>query len=90
MKRLRKRTGLTQAQLAQQLGLTKPVVSAYENSIRLPSYDKLMQIASIFHVSTDYLLGMKHGQSVDLSGLTADEQDRVLHMVHLLRNKEPS
>ena len=64
---------MTQAQLAQKLGVTKSVISAYETGLRLPSYDILISIAQIFKVSTDYLLGVDHKQDIDLSGLTEEE-----------------
>ena len=32
------------------------MISAYENQIRLPSYDVLLKIAAYFHVSVDFLL----------------------------------
>ena len=58
LKTLRLREGMTQAQLAQKLGLTKSVISAYETGLRLPSYDILIHIAKIYSVSTDYLFGL--------------------------------
>ena len=45
LKTLRLYNKMTQAQLAQKLGLTKSVISAYENGLRLPSYDILIHIA---------------------------------------------
>ena len=65
LKTLRLRENLTQAQLAQKLGLTKSVISAYETGLRLPSYDILIHIAKIFSVSTDYLLGLENKQEID-------------------------
>lgn len=50
---------LTQQQLADLLGLTKSVISAYENGLRYPAYDVLIKIARIFKVSTDFLLGVE-------------------------------
>ena len=73
LKILRSRNSLTQAQLAQKLGVTKSVISAYETGLRLPSYDILISISQIFKVSTDYLLGVDHKQDIDLSGLTEEE-----------------
>lgn len=73
LKTLRSRNSLTQAQLAQKLGVTKSVISAYETGLRLPSYDILISISQIFKVSTDYLLGVDHRQDIDLSGLTEEE-----------------
>ena len=72
LKTLRSHNSLTQAQLAQKLGVTKSVISAYETGLRLPSYDILISIAQIFKVSTDYLLGVDHKQDIDLSGLTEE------------------
>ena len=70
LKRLRTTNNMTQADLAKKLNLTKSVISAYENALRLPSYDVLIQIAKLFHVSTDYLLGLETPAGLDLSGLT--------------------
>ena len=57
--RLRREKGLTQAELAQRLQVSQPVVSDYENDvIRLPA-DVVVQIAETLGASTDELLGMK-------------------------------
>jgi transcriptional regulator with XRE-family HTH domain len=57
--RLRRDLGMTQAELAERLGVTQPAVSDYENDdIRLPA-DVVVQIARIVGVSTDELLGLK-------------------------------
>ena len=53
LKTLRLREDMTQAQLAQKLGLTKSVISAYETGLRLPSYDVLIHVSKIFKVSTE-------------------------------------
>lgn len=73
LRKLRLKKSMTQAQLAQKLGLTKSVISAYETELRMPSYDVLIHIAKIFNVSTDYLLGLEHAHRLDLSGLSKDE-----------------
>ena len=62
LKTLRLRENMTQAQLAQKLGLTKSVISAYETGLRLPSYDILIHIAKIYNLSTDYLLVLEQKQ----------------------------
>ena len=70
LKLLRKRSGLSQEQLAQRLGVTKGMVSSYETSMRMPSYPVLLKIAQLFHVSADVLLGMASDERIDISGLT--------------------
>ena len=72
LKTLRLQNNFTQAQLAQRLGVTKSVISAYETGLRMPSYDVLISISQIFKVTTDYLLGLEKKQGLDLSGLTED------------------
>ena len=59
LKKLRTSAGLTQAQLAAQLGVTKSVVSFYELRERAPSPDVLVKLTRVFHVSADYLLGLE-------------------------------
>ena len=85
LKTLRLREGLTQAQLAKRLELSKSVISAYEIGLRFPSYDVLIQIANIFKVSTDYLLGLEREQEIDLSGLTKEEIDVLIKLIKVMR-----
>ena len=82
---LRQAMGLTQKRLAEQLGLTKSVVSAYETDLRLPSYDVLIKIASIFSTTLDYLLGMGHHEVLDISGLSEEDQKMLIQLVYRLR-----
>lgn len=57
--RLRREKGMTQAELAERLKVSQPVVSDYENDvIRLP-VDVVVQIAALLAASTDELLGIK-------------------------------
>ena len=85
LKTLRLKNNMTQAQLAQKLGLTKSVISAYETGLRLPSYDILIHIAKIYHVSTDYLLGLERKQEIDLSGLPEEEIDALLNLIKAMK-----
>ena len=78
----------TQKQLAERLGLTKSVISAYETSMRYPSYDVLIHIATIFKVSTDYLLGMEKNRSIDISGLSAENERLVYQIVNALKESQ--
>ena len=81
LKELRMQAGLTQAQLAQRIGVTKSVVSFYELRERSPSPDVLMKLSAIFHVSTDYLLGVEKKEMLDVSGLTASQITAVLGII---------
>lgn len=58
IKNCRTENQFTQKELANKLGLTPKMVSFYENDERIPPADILVKLASIFKVSTDYLLGI--------------------------------
>ena len=87
LRKLRKERNLTQEQLASLIGVKNSVISFYEVGERLPSPDVLRKMALALHVSTDYLLGIERGESLDLGGL--DEQDilAVRMIVSRLRDK---
>jgi len=54
---LRRARGLTQAELAQQLGVSKSAVSMYERGNREPELELLQAMADFFQVSVSSLLG---------------------------------
>lgn len=82
---LREARGLSQIQLAELLGVTKGMISAYETSVRMPSYKVLIRIARLFGVSTDYLLGLECKDGIDISGLNARQKQLISEMVNELR-----
>jgi len=85
LKTLRFKGNMTQAQLAQKLGLTKSMISAYESGLRMPSYDVLIHIAKNFNVSTDHLLGLERKQELDLGGLSEEETDALLNLIKAMK-----
>ncbi|WP_204120207.1 helix-turn-helix domain-containing protein [Levilactobacillus wangkuiensis] len=54
---LREKNNLTQTELASRLNVDKSSMSKIEKGTRKVSSDELSQIADIFDVTTDYLLG---------------------------------
>ena len=59
----------TQVQLAEKLNISKQTVSNWENENIQPSIEMLVRIAKLFHVSTDYLLGLENAQTINVDGL---------------------
>ncbi len=57
LKELREEQGLLQSQLASRLGVCKSAVSGWEVGRNQPNYDMLIQIAELFGVTSDYLIG---------------------------------
>lgn len=62
---LRKRKGLSQATLAEQLNTTRQAIHNWECSKGFPEIEKLIMIGNIFEVSLDYLLKDTIEQSSD-------------------------
>lgn len=87
LKTLRLREKMTQEQLAHKLGLTKSVISAYETSLRQPSYDVLIHISKIYNVSTDYLLGLENKKEIDLSGLSLEEKNALIGLINAMKKR---
>ena len=58
LKKLREQFNYSQEQLAEKLSLSSSAIRAYEKNQRQPSHEILKEIAKIFDVTTDYLLGV--------------------------------
>ena len=58
LKDLRDRLGYTQSDLAKKLSITRASVNAWEMGISAPSTSWLVELSNLFHVTTDYLLGL--------------------------------
>lgn len=85
IKQLRSQRNVSQIALAKQLGVSKSVISSYENEIHYPPYDVLLQLARLFGVSTDYLLGASGNHSINVDGLTDKQIEAVTMIVNELR-----
>ena len=88
LRELRENAGLLQKHLAAQMGISKSTVSQYENQNRTPSLAVVLKIASIFHVSADYLFGVDKVKMMDLSGLSEKEIEIIESLVKVLRENK--
>lgn len=88
LKELRLKYKMTQKELADKIGVTKSVVSYYELQERSPSPEVLIKLSRIFHVTTDYLLGIEHKHTIDVSGLSSDELALVEQLIRLFESKK--
>ena len=80
LRNLRISKALTQQELGSKVGLSKAVVSKYENGLGFPTFDVLIKIAKYFGVTTDFLLGVEKGKTLDVSGLS-DSQIRAVSII---------
>lgn len=53
---LRKRAGWSQEELAERLNVSRQSVSKWESAQSMPDIDKILQLSSLFSVTTDCLL----------------------------------
>ena len=59
---LRKKSGWSQEELAEKLGVTRQSVSKWEGAQSVPDIDKILQLSRLFGVTTDYLLKDELGE----------------------------
>lgn len=89
IKDLREKAGMTQTELANKLGVSKSVVSAYEKGIRNPSYKVLPLLAKAFNVTELYFFEKGEWQNqpvtIDISDLTKEQQRLVISLVNELK-----
>ena len=76
---LRKKAGWSQEELAEKLGVTRQSVSKWEGAQSVPDIDKILQLARLFGVTTDYLLKEEQGEPE----YTAEDDTPALHRVTL-------
>lgn len=60
LKQLRTEAGLGQVELAKRLGVSKGVISFWENGLREPSMSSLITLSKFFKVTIDYLVGLEN------------------------------
>ena len=59
----RKEAGLSQEELAEQLGVSRQAVSRWENDNGYPEMEKIIRLSQIYQVSLDYLVGNEQEKS---------------------------
>ena len=80
LKNLRSKYGCTQAELAKKLSLTRASINAWEMGLSAPSTPFLVELSRLFHVTTDYLLGLDDCITIRTDNLTEREIDAILNI----------
>ncbi len=81
---LRLEKGLTQAQLADMIGVVKGSISAYEQGKKHPSVEVLIKLCSVFDVSSDYLIGLSDTMNLMKSDLTDEQMAMIRSLIQEL------
>ncbi len=60
LKNLRREKNVGQIELSQAIGVSKGIISLWENELREPKLSNLIVLAQYFQVSIDYLAGLEN------------------------------
>ena len=85
IKALREARGWTQAELARRLNITRNGVNSWEQGLSMPSPACLVDLAKLFSVSTDYLLGVERLETVNVTGLNEEDVAILARLADRLR-----
>lgn len=78
LKNIRKEKGLQQKDLANLLNKTIACISSWETGKTEPNIDDILQMANIFNVSTDYLIGRVDEYDIPINYQTSHIEDVLL------------
>ena len=82
IKSLRETAGLSQSALAKRLGVTRSSVNAWEMGLSIPTAQYIVELSQLFHVSTDYLLGLNNTQAIYIDRLSQEEKQILYSLTH--------
>ena len=86
---IREARGMTQAELARKLDITRSSVNAWEMGISVPSTQYIVALAKLFKVSTDYLLDLKSTTQADVTGVSPEDLEMVYKLIeHFRKNNK--
>ena len=79
---------MSQSEVARRIGVSSSAVSAYEADQISPSLETLVKLANLFHVSTDYLLGVDYPRDkavLDTSGLNKQQLTVLQDLIDIMK-----
>lgn len=85
IKALREARGWTQAELARRMNITRNGVNSWEQGLFMPSPACLVDLAKLFSISTDYLLGVERLETVNVTGLNESDIALLTQLADRLR-----
>ena len=80
----RKNVGLTQAQLAEKLGITDKAISKWERGIAMPDTSMMLELCDILGISVNELLS---GEKIDMDNNEKKNEQLLLEMAKEIENK---
>ena len=74
LQKLRKNRGMTQAELADRLGVSKGTIYRYERNLQDPSLQTAIRLAVLLRTSLDYLTGIDDAYTIRIPCMTNTER----------------
>jgi transcriptional regulator with XRE-family HTH domain len=71
IKKYRKKEGMSQEELANQLNVSRQTISKYESNISLPDINKIIELSKIFHISLNEFLMIEDEEEMDVKQIQA-------------------
>lgn len=87
LKQLREEKGYNQEYIAEYLGVKQQTYSRYENDVTEPDINTIIKLATLFDVSSDYLLGLSEIRKGNLDQLPDDIMNEVKNFIEYLLEK---
>ena len=92
LKEARLKSGLSQKELSENIGVAKSTYSLYESGKREPNVNTIKKIASALNVSADILLGIDDQPTTlaahfDGDDYTEDELDEIKQFAQFVKNR---
>ena len=93
LKTARERRGISQKDMAEQIGVAKSTYSLYESGNREPNVQTIKKIADVLNVSADELLGLdEEPQTIaahfDGTEYTEDELEEIKQFAAFVKNRK--
>lgn len=74
---LRRKSGLSQEQLAEKIGVSRQAISKWEGGLSTPELDKLIALSKVFDITVDALVGGESEHTVvNTSGENTSSRDK--------------
>ena len=89
LQELREKTGYTQEQVADLIGISRSTIGGYESNISKPRISVLRKLATLYKTTTDYLLDLDPHKRIIIDDLTPEQEnilESILHEFEKARN----
>ena len=87
LKALREARGLTQLQVANRVGISKAMISAYETASKAPSIEVLIRLSRLYGVSVDYLVCVDAPKYIDVSELDDESAALITTLISKMKSQ---